>query len=820
MDLFSISSWSKDVLVHEMTHIYQLSQNLKLDQKLWRFFGPFSYRNALLPTWIIEGSAVLMESLYGDGGRLFSGFVRAFVFSQIQEGNISLKRLLKSYSDPFSSLEKYLHGAYFFAYLHSQYGLQRTKRFFRISGQSVPLDYYGLDFSLKTAFGKNLQTLFQDYKEYYKDLAEKQKVSSAPPLLKSKVHVPLNSDRDSIYFLISDSKSPAELVVFDKRTKQIKRRRVYLPIGKVFKRDGKYVSAASFRTSRSSREYTLVEEGFKPIEEYNSQYVMDFYQDKTISLDTLQNHTHNVLRVGESFYDTIHSSALTDTKGSIFYFKQEAEMRTLYKDKKPLISFKSYFAYPVEADETGLYFIGATQYGSSLFVYSEKSGLSRLSESDRITSAKKINDNEFLVVEITPTHYEYKLISGKSQLDKPFLYQYSFQKENIFNEDELENLKTKKKTYKTYNSLSHLSLQQISLYLYEHFFSSFLFLDPLRFNKFSLMGNIGWHKRQLSLSYFYQKYRPALGISFNYDRSRLDLSKDKYLIETFKEIGFLEDKDIFFPVGSPLKTEAYSRQKTKKKDYIFLKTISLDFSVSYPLLVYPESRWTLTSHFLLGQKEFIKENQRKNYVEHTGQLKYKFERSYNHSYSYHKKREWRVLYHFLKVEGSNSYLNGGMHLSLIEEFGQENFLSLRGEFLLNLWDREPRSFLSNSEDKILIPIREPRPESFTEPFKQSVQNFYQMDMKWLKVINNSYYPLKVPFSLRRFAPLGGLSFLSFQEFDQKHQFFLLPFIGVEFEISAFSDKAVMKLGLALESAFELSKSYKNPTFHGSIWVKV
>ena len=168
------------------------------------------------------------------------------------------------------------------------------------------------------------------------------------------------------------------------------------------------------------------------MKKYNSQHVMDFYKDQFISRNTRQNHIQNTLLLNSDFYDTIHSSAIMDHKGRIYYFKQDKNIRTLYRSKKPLWSFPSYYAYPVEADEEGIYFISATKYGSSLFVYKESEGVFRLSESDTISYARKIKGNEFLVSEITPTHHVYKVIQTKSLPEQPVLYTYSFKKEDVF----------------------------------------------------------------------------------------------------------------------------------------------------------------------------------------------------------------------------------------------------------------------------------------------------------------------------------------------------------------------------------------------------
>ena len=430
LDQWSILNWSHDVLLHEMTHIYQLSQNLEWDRRFWKLLGSFSFRNRMLQSFMLEGNAVLNESIYGFGGRLFSGWARAFVFSQIKQG-FPLKRLLRSYDNSFSSAEKYLHGGYFFAYLHSQYGTKKTNYFFSESGRFFPWDYYGLNSSLKRTFGKGLEPLFKEYKDHYFLTAKEQKSSSQKAFLKSQVSLPINSDENYIYFLISNLKSLPKLIVFNKKTKDIIEQKIDLPLGKIFYREGKYYSVYNEQTSSTSIEYTLVGEGLKPVKKYNSQNVMDFYKSKVISLDTRQSHIQNSLLVNKVFYDTTHSSAVMNHKGEIYYFKQDKDKRVLYKDKQALFSFKSYYSYPVEADEGGLYFIGATKYGSSLFVYKDNIGVFRLSSSDTISQARRIKGNEFLVSEITPTQHEYKIIQTQELSEEPFLYTYSFEKENL-----------------------------------------------------------------------------------------------------------------------------------------------------------------------------------------------------------------------------------------------------------------------------------------------------------------------------------------------------------------------------------------------------
>ena len=849
MDRWSVFTWSQDVLTHEMTHIYQLSQNSKWDRVLWPLLGPISYRNAVLPSWILEGSAVLVESIYGSGGRLFSGLARAFVFAQIKR-DFSLKRLLKPYDDPFSNLEKYLHGAYFFSYLHSQYGLKGTKKLFYESSRFLPLDYYGLNSSLKRAFTKNLQDLFEEYKSYYRGLAQKQKSSPEPALFRSKAFVPINSNQKSIYFLISDFKAPAQLIALDKKTEFTTKTEKNISIGKVFYKGGKYYTSASLRTSSASIEYSLIKENFKPVKEYNSQYVMDFYKQKAVAIDTRQSHTGNSLIIDKSFYGLVDSSALMDSKGSIYYFKQKGKHRALYKNKKALVSFQSYFSYPVEVNEKEVYFIGATKYGSSLFVYKKGQGIYRLSESDTIVSARKIKGNRFLVSEIGPSYYEYKIIETRERLEKPVLYNYSFKKENIFlnkaeNKDNLFHqtnslIKTasdsSQNKFKPYRAFNQLSLQQMAFYFapplssykflkkfnfYQgsDFLSFFRFLDPLQFNELLISNRLSENNKFFSVSYSYQKYRPAFEFSFLYKESQLDLEKDKFLIQTFKDIGFLDTKDIFYRVGNLL----------KKADSLFQRMRAFSFSLSYPLYIASESKLSFKSHFLFGGKEFNKDKGWKNYIDQGSQLKYEFKRKYSQAYSYHKKRELRLMYNFLQLEedtkSNSQFLNGSLQASLTEEFGQEYFFQLNGKMLFNLWNREPINPQIEEGTVFYCSDLKQGIQNFSKkkfycpPFTQSLHGLYQINAELIKVLNFSYYPLKMPFSLRRLAPLAGVSFFSFQNFSKSYRSFVVPFAGLESEMSFLHEKLIVKLGLSFENRIELFQPYKNSKIQLSFWLK-
>ena len=668
LDLYSLYNWSGDVLLHEMSHIYQFSQNSKLDRIIWPWFNVFTYRNSFLPLWIFEGHSVLIESLYGSGGRLYSGFTRALVFAQIKEQAISLKSLFRNRDDIFFLEEVYFHGAYFWAYLHSLYGESAYELFYNSSTKwpFVPFDYVGLNASFKKTFQKSVQELFEGYKKHYLSQAQNQKFLKPEPLLKSKRFTRISGDEESLYFLISDTKTPSELVVFDKKSQKITTKKSYLPFGQLFKRGEKFVSAGSFRTSTVSVEYGLSDESFKPLSDYNSQQLLEIKGDQSLSLDAQNSHKGNALLLNKEFYDWTHSSAVRDSLGSIYYFKQSGNLRTLYKNKKPVISFPAYFSYPVEADTEGIYFIAPTAYGSSLFVYSNREAkMYRLSDSDRIVFARKINNQEFLVSEISPQHYEYKILKAKKIKDKPYLYKYSFQKESLFDkapvfvEKDIENPSPIKK----YHSLKDLRLLNFNLIAQGEptnwwINGVFNFADPLSYNTLNLTSQLqgvlleteNFSLKNLffyngKLSYSYNRYRPAFSFSVNYDKSFLNLKPDKALflesgavggsiddlkpdtesalqrteesykekyetdkyerdeklMETLMDLDFLDKKDI-------------DSARQNRQSYIETQDRSLNFLVSYPLFRDSLSAWLSKLSMDIGQRRFFDQDPWKNYT--------------------------------------------------------------------------------------------------------------------------------------------------------------------------------------------------------------
>lgn len=439
----------QSLLIHEMTHLHQLSFQTKVSYLSSYFFPSlfwFVYPNIYMSSFVMEGHAVLMESIYGAGGRLFSGSARALVFAQLKSG-YNLRKSINRHNNFFSSgLEKYLQGAYFFSYLHSRYPLKKINKLFYNNSKNFlfPIGIYALNRSFKKTFNKNYTTLFKEYKEHYSFLAEQQQSSQNKVLFRSQDSFYLNSDEKNLYLLISDLKSPPQLVILNKKTQNLSFKKVDMPLGKVFLINEVFYSAGLGQTSTLEKKFSLFKHGYKPLKKYNSHYVMDISQNKVLSVNVEKSFQQIGLFVNNKFYDVISSSAILDNKENIYYFKKNKNKRTLFKNKTPVFSYNAYYGFPVEADEQGIYFIAPTKYGSSLFMYSDNQ-VWRVSNSDTITTARKINSNEFLVSEVTNKDYEYKIIQTIKRKERPYLYKYSFQKEEILakNSQSLQTLSVK-----------------------------------------------------------------------------------------------------------------------------------------------------------------------------------------------------------------------------------------------------------------------------------------------------------------------------------------------------------------------------------------
>ena len=452
----SLPIWFEGVFEHELNHIFQMSHSKspKILRKLFNmpsllFFYLYNpYPNIFIPRFVLEGDSVLKESLFHYGGRLYNGYARALVYSQIRHHrhqiNQFMKQNLLSFQlTPHSSKEKYLHGGYFMAMLAETYSHETVNSFFKVDKKNpakkiqkqikdAPVKeflspLFAEHFSFRN-IGLFLQNLTKSYFNRWLKEASMQKSSNEPVLFESAVCPAFSSKGDEIFFLTSDLKSVSMLRIFNKKTKEWTSQKSDLPLDKVFKINDKYYARGWQEVKPHTIHYSLFSEGLHNNKLFDSKYVQDLWNNKTLYIDSKNNLSGFKLYVNDSLYADIHSNALFDKNGNIYFFKQKNKVRTLYKNKQPLFSYAGYYGSILNIDPNGtIYFTGSSPYGSSVYQY--KNGkISRSVSSDTVIQAQAINGKEFIVCEVTPYGYEYKIIPKKLSQKKPVLYKYQFKK--------------------------------------------------------------------------------------------------------------------------------------------------------------------------------------------------------------------------------------------------------------------------------------------------------------------------------------------------------------------------------------------------------
>ena len=313
------------------------------------------------------------------------------------------------------------------------------------------------------------------------------------------------------------------------------------------------------------------------------------------------------------------------------------------------------------------------------------------------------------------------------------------------------------------------------------------------------------------MSYAYQKYRPVFTISLIGDKIALGGKKAPYTsVRAFKDVEILNTDNAFYFSKLPLLRQLEEERR------IFINR-AFDLSLIYPLRI--RSRWSLLwanslqwGLSLLSDEDkifpflFYQSASWSSYVQHEGKLKYEFVRRYANAYSFYQKRSLELSYDVM-AQSHSAYLNGKIKAYWNAEFGKEWFLALNGIFKTRLWSKKPQTSLLKTSEKGI--------SSYIE-LKQAIEDIFQLDFQALKVVNQSYYPLKLPFSIRRWAPLAGLSFLSFKPAGVKSLSFLTPFVGAEWEINFILENFILKLGLSGGYIVNLSTPSQPPAFKWNI----
>lgn len=871
MDKVSTNNWLTDSLIHEMAHIHQLSSRTWFSYLLSFIMPSYLwpvYPNIYFHDLILEGHAVLLESIYGTGGRLFSGWERALVFSQLKN-NLSLSRIVNHHDDPFSKEEKFTHGGYFFSYLIKKFPLSKLHSIFSANGRNIiwPFGIYTMNRSFKTALNQDFESLFNEYKEFYGAMAFNQSSSPEPALITSRISVPINSNEKNIFFMISEGKRPPQLILMNKETGELFSKTVNMPLGKIFFIEGDYYSAGYGRTDTLSVKMSLFRDGFIPLKKYNSSYVMDVQGDDILSFDAMGGLDQYHLYLNEELLAGARSTAIRDTQGRAWYFKQKGEERTLYRDKTPLWTYKGYYGFPVEANESEVYFLAPTPYGSGLFVYNDK-GVFRLSPSDTIVSARQIDKDRFLVCEVNNHLFEYKIIPVKPFSDQPVLYEYDFHKTDLEGkwasshtsspttllEDDSEESEVSSRDSQ---KLSQEIRSEGNIPYEEEGISTEQEQDsPI------LQQNKKWSASPYHSIFNLRLQEVALGWNFRDIFQTRNFHPEKWpfhyrlILTDPLEYSFLSTQGKLSPQSRLFLTEyEYRRYRpawrlSYQNGWGLKKSTSIHSHYFLTGLRYPLIRkedWS----FSISANAALKTIQKKQeplhpFIIHELRLNFNFNKHYPLALYAYGKLDFSLRYNNeYDIKKRVFHPSYGFQWSTENELAQSFYVFTEGEW----WKNKRNAYLISSA---LLPGRKPALLSFHSLSggineSQKTTDFLSASIYFKKVINQSVYPVYFPLALRRWAPFIGFSSLfslnpdtrlsshrkntvrqkqasaltsssSIESFWSSYKFFY-PFLGGEMELLA-NHKALAYLGFSGGLLWKNSEKEKPlPTFQWGVYLK-
>jgi hypothetical protein len=441
LDYFSSSSWLKTLATHELAHNFQLnSKNSETGHGAHTLFGNnptvtipiigwpiFIYPNLFLPTFALEGNAVLNESTYDNGGRLYSGELRALTYTHFKDRQFSINKMINTTLDFPYGQTPYIIGGYFHAFLAEKYGVKKVNEFYEENSKSYLFPFL-LSSHYRTHFGIGYESLMYLFK---RDMLKKTKgmtLLKGISLATSQVNNKMHKDGTNIYFTSTPFADKPTLHIYNLETQKIKQEKRRWLNGKPFLVDNEVYMLSSKQNSPSNITIGLYNKHVDLLESSHSKAIQDIQGEHTLYVDATKSYDKSPLYKDGTFINNTNSTALLDKLGQTYYFKNSGKTRTLYKDQTALFSYEGYWGFPVDIVDTKVYFVAPTLYGSSLFCFDIANNKSfRISNADNIIDAKMVDDNTFIATTVRGKSYESIKASITFIEEAPYEIRYSFE---------------------------------------------------------------------------------------------------------------------------------------------------------------------------------------------------------------------------------------------------------------------------------------------------------------------------------------------------------------------------------------------------------
>jgi hypothetical protein len=469
VDYFASSSWIEMLLLHESAHNFQLNPKKNLlsyyahkvvkNSFLTALIVPiFPIPNLAESSFILEGNAVLNESWHNRGGRLYNGSLLAMTLTQARAGYITPARTYNNHLYFPYGTHHYIVGGFFQLFLAQRYGIDKVNSYFyNFSGQWIPIFTNSV---FKETFGEDFETLLAEYNQWLLSEYADFKPTKGKEVFRSKSRLKLNSDKDEVYFLTSDHLVAPTLIRYIKKSKEYIKQKGNFPLGKVFKKSGKFYTVASRYTSPTAIMIGLYDQDGEILEGTQSKAVQSLHGDKMVYFDIPNSFDKPQMMVDGRYYATVNSSVFTDYHDNHYYFIQEGKKRTLYKNREKLFSMQGYYGFVCDVDADTIYFIANSKNGSSLYSYHDRT-ISRQLAGDDIVDARLIGEGKALVETIDAEGMSFKEVSlVATQVSSMAEVRYFFEDDPRFQMPIKEHNISKSKLYKPLENLHYSSLTQ------------------------------------------------------------------------------------------------------------------------------------------------------------------------------------------------------------------------------------------------------------------------------------------------------------------------------------------------------------------------
>jgi len=561
IDYFCFSSWLKTLIIHETAHNFQLNPKKNdlsiISHKvlgntpfsMFSFLPLFPIPNITESSFILEGNAVMNESRYGNGGRLFSGYALAEVVALAKAGKITPELMYnETLSFPYAE-SFYLVGGFFQQFLVRRYGIDKVNSYFKTYA-TQPFPFF-TNWVFSKQFGEDFETLLAEFVDEIKKEHQEFTPSKGKILASSQLFVPLNVDSGEIYTLISDKKSAPRVLKIDKKTKKIAYADGSWRGGELFKIDGAYYSQSSAKSSPTKISMGLFDKNGYLLEGTESKIVQGYTAEhKMVYFDVLTSLESPQVYIDGEFYTQSHSSVYVN-KNDLYYFKQKGEKRILYKNKTALFEYQGHYGFVTEvSDEGEVYFIAPSEHGSS--VYGFKNGkVERIVKGDDVIEFKWLNSKEALIATVGAKGYDYRLLSLNTlKLDshQPYTIQPfdTLPKSNL-EQDVFSKTKNAPKLEKEYGFLQKLKQSSVNQGMNYSSYSGFgmdiqlNFSDPLMQNSLSVPISYNNDRTVAGLKYDNRAYPLEFGgaVYGVYNNEKIHNTRRDYGVNSYVHYPFL-----------------------------------------------------------------------------------------------------------------------------------------------------------------------------------------------------------------------------------------------------------------------------------------